>query len=213
VNKLNCTNKQIPDLYYGFIYKTTLPDGKIYIGQTTNRFNKNYYGSGTNISKFINENGKSCLNREILKFVNSQKSLNKFEEIFIRKFKSYNENIGLNIFVNTSVPICPKQIKYIRDKISKANIGHEVTEEVRQKLREANLGKIVPDHVRLKMSKSHSGKTISESTKIKMRKAAMGNKSTKGMITINDGFKVRLINKGDLIPQGYKLGRLKRNKT
>jgi hypothetical protein len=35
MNILNCKNLEVSKEYYGFIYKTIFPNGKIYIVQTT----------------------------------------------------------------------------------------------------------------------------------------------------------------------------------
>lgn len=121
---LNYSNKEIPCVYYGFIYKTIFPNGKIYIGQTTKRVNELYFGSGGIYFKnAINKYGKKCLKRIILKFVQNKKSLDIFEHIYIKKCKSDNSNFGYNE-VNASLHVKfgmnnPSKIPEVVDRIKK----------------------------------------------------------------------------------------------
>lgn len=50
---------------YGFIYKTTLPDGRYYIGQHKIISKKNL-GSGVIIKDYIKSKGRDGIEREIL---------------------------------------------------------------------------------------------------------------------------------------------------
>lgn len=88
---------EIPEEYYGFIYKTTFPNGKIYIGQTTLRINKNYFGSGHIAILAIKKYGTENLKREIIKFVDSKNKLDVWEKILIKKHKSFDSLIGYNL--------------------------------------------------------------------------------------------------------------------
>lgn len=65
MNNLNCTNKNVPKDYFGFIYKTIFPNGKIYIGQSTRNINLSYFGSGIKVHSFLKTNSNDELKREI----------------------------------------------------------------------------------------------------------------------------------------------------
>jgi group I intron endonuclease len=98
MNRLNITNVIIPESYYGFIYKTIFPDGKVYIGYTTKRVEKIYFGSGKNIQSITKKfGGKKNLKREILRFVYSDSQINVWERIYVKKFDSNNPSKGYNI--------------------------------------------------------------------------------------------------------------------
>ena len=60
----------VPEEYYGFIYKTVFPNGKIYIGQTTKRVDVNYLGTGgLFLRNAFKKYGKENCVREILRFL------------------------------------------------------------------------------------------------------------------------------------------------
>lgn len=137
---LNITDKKVPLEYYGFIYKTTFPDGMIYVGKTKKRINVMYFGSGGEFSKQEKSVGKKNLKREIIIFVNSSKHLMLFETQFIRKLDSINPLVGYNKrsdshdFVYTEES-CRKigdrhrnkvLSKETRDKISKTRIERKI---------------------------------------------------------------------------------------
>lgn len=87
-----------------YIYKTTnIITGKIYIGQSTRESNKSidYIGSGVYILLSIKKYGKENFIKEILRDnIKNQKLLDKFEEIYIKKFNSTNQSIGYNILTD-----------------------------------------------------------------------------------------------------------------
>jgi hypothetical protein len=72
---------------YGFIYKTTINDGRYYIGQhkiiNQQTLDPTYYGSGVVIKDFIKSKGKDALTREILAFGFSHEEMNELESHFI----------------------------------------------------------------------------------------------------------------------------------
>ena len=72
---------------YGFIYKTTcLVNGKIYIGQTVRGRDKFYLGSGTAICEAIKRYGKQNKKRKILRLCYSQRELDIWEMVMIKKY-------------------------------------------------------------------------------------------------------------------------------
>jgi len=69
--------------YYGFIYKTILPDGRYYIGQhkiiNQKTLDSNYWGSGVIIKDYIKSKGTVELRREILVFGYNHDEMNFLE--------------------------------------------------------------------------------------------------------------------------------------
>lgn len=191
MNILNCNNKPVPEKYYGFIYKTIFPNGKIYIGQSTSKVTFKYFGSGTKVHDFIKHKGVNGIKREILIFCKNKKTLNKFEEFFIKKFDSINTKIGYNIIKGTPFENNPMK-------------NPESVEKLRQYvlLNHPFRGKKFSEEYKKNMSE------ILKKRKFSGKDNPMFGKKThnSGKIVINNGVRNKYINKTDYIPQGFKLG-------
>jgi len=88
-----------------YIYKTTcLVNGKIYIGQHKHPFDKSnkYIGSGTLLRKAIKKHGLHNFVKELLRECKTQKELDAFEMVYIKKYKSCNIEIGYNLLEGTA---------------------------------------------------------------------------------------------------------------
>lgn len=198
--RLNITNKEVPETYYGFIFKTIFPNGKIYVGQTTKKVDKPYFGSGHITLKANSKYGKKNLKREIIKFVDNLKQLNNFERIFVKKFKANEINIGYNIQNGgnskgkhtddskrkMSLAHVGKSFsKETRNKLSIAHLGKKLSKETKKKLSEINkghlnnLGKHHSEETKKKLSKINRGKIVSLKTRKKLRKLNLGRKHSK----------------------------------
>jgi group I intron endonuclease len=219
MNKLNCTDKIVPDKYFGFIYKTIFPNGKIYIGQTTKRSNKKYFGSGKALLKAINKYGECNLKREILIFVNCNSKANKFEEFFIKKFDSTNLSIGYNILPGSASEYSAMQIPEIAAKVSEANKGKIWSDEIKQRISKS-VSKTMTKERRELISSQHKGKKMSDESIRLISIATKGennpmygkrgeNSPMYGRKWINNGFDCKFIDISDGVPQGYSIGRLK----
>lgn len=72
---------------YGFIYRTTLSDGRYYIGQhkiiSHNTLDPTYFGSGVIIKDYIKSKGSSNLTREILEYGSTFDEMNLLEKKFV----------------------------------------------------------------------------------------------------------------------------------
>lgn len=70
--------------FYGFIYKTILPDGRFYIGQhkiiSQITLDPTYFGSGVIIKDYIKSKGTEGLNRNILEFGKTFEEMNLLEK-------------------------------------------------------------------------------------------------------------------------------------
>jgi len=197
MNILNCNDKEIPENYHGFIYKTIFPNGKIYIGQTTKRVEQIYFGSGTKVYSFVESKGTIGIKREILIFCKNQIILNKFEEIFINKLNSTNHKIGYNIIKGSVSKFNPmknpdsveKLRKYVIQNHPMRGIRH--SEEYKQ-----NMSDILK-------KREFSGEN----------NPMFGKKShNRNKMCVNDGTKNKFISAEDSIPDGYFKGMIFRSK-
>jgi hypothetical protein len=92
---------QIQHKPYGFIYKTTLPDGRFYYGQhkiiSYNTLDPHYWGSGVIIKDYLKSKGEVGLIREILEFGYSFDQMNELEAKYITEEVLLNpKNINLD---------------------------------------------------------------------------------------------------------------------
>ena len=103
------------------IYKTTFPNGKIYIGQSTYN-DPNYLGSGVICTNAFKKFGRENCKKEILRVCKTQKELDFFEKYYIKKFNSTDLSIGYNILPGTSNEFgqgSPMKIERVRKKCQK----------------------------------------------------------------------------------------------
>lgn len=84
---------------YGYIYKTTnLITNKIYIGQhKSEKFDKDYYGSGILIQRSLKKYSKKNHNVEILVTAESKEELDSLEKEYIKYFKENSKEDCMNI--------------------------------------------------------------------------------------------------------------------
>lgn len=180
----------------GWIYLTTnLANGKIYIGQhvisSDKRANATYIGSGIKIKRALNKYGKENFKRKILKLCYTQKELNTWEYVYIKKYKSQDKNIGYNIADGDilSSNCNPAKLPEVRKKMSESrkgrfagknhwNYGKHRTDEVKEKLRKAHIGFRHSEESKRKMSennaKNNLGKHLSEETRRKISESRIG---------------------------------------
>jgi group I intron endonuclease len=122
----------------GKIYKiTNLINGKIYIGQTIMPLSRRWraHCSGKDhsmkIALAINKYGKENFTIEVIDTAENLDDLNKKEELYISQYDCTNDSEGYNILSGGGNRRLPDSIK---EKISKANTGRVVTEELRERL-------------------------------------------------------------------------------
>lgn len=143
---------------YGYIYKTTFPDGKYYIGQSSGgKEKKNYFGSGRYILNFVKHNGTSQLKRDILVWVfGGQKELNEEEcRILGDKYKTDYLCVNLRPGGNRG-----GASEAFRERMRAINTGRRATVQTRRKLSEMRVG----------AGNNFYGRKHTEETKNKMRK-------------------------------------------
>lgn len=97
------------------IYKLTLPNGKVYIGQTSNELNVRWNaGQGYSENKPLFHDiilyGWLNINKELLEEVETKEQATERERYYILQFKSNEKDYGYNISTNASS--MPKKHKY-----------------------------------------------------------------------------------------------------
>lgn len=165
----------------GWIYLTTnLVNGKIYIGQhvisSDKRANATYIGSGELFKRALNKYGKENFKRKILRVCYTQKELNTWEYVYIKKYKSQDKNIGYNIADGDilSSKFNPAKLPEVRKKISEST-----KERFKNPFNHPSLGRKNPhnDEWKKKHSETMRGRKHSEETKRKISDAQKGSKN------------------------------------
>lgn len=167
---------------YGYIYKTTnILTEKIYIGQTCKQGKDfdYYFGSGTILKLSIKKYGIHNFTKEILRICKSQKELDVFEEIYIKRFDSINSKIGYNILSENPVGCGdknPMKIESVKIKNSILRRGKKASEEAKSNLSKALKGRKLSEEHKNNISKGNKGKIHSEETIMKISNAKKGKK-------------------------------------
>ena len=201
---------------YHYIYKTTnLLSGKYYIGMhSTDNLDDGYLGSGTRLRRSINKYGEENFKLEILEYCNSREEL-KGRELEIVNLDEIAKIDCMNLKVGGYGGLSNGEH---REKFIEAGINNfNKTKEQR----ELSIAKVVKtDFFKKRVSdglkvyyETHDGtfkgKKHSEETKEKMRKSKNvgSNNSQYGSCWITNEIENKKIKKGDLIPEGWRLGR------
>lgn len=177
---------------YGVIYKVrNLINGKMYIGQTTNFYERMHshlsdakHSRGYALHNAIRKYGEENFNWCIIDHAYSQQELDDKEEFWIDFYKTFRDyGRGYNLTTGGDSVIMSKET---RMKISKANggknsawYGKRHTEETKRKIGEGNKGKKHSEDTKRKISESRKkyvgknhpmyGRKHSEETRRKMR--------------------------------------------
>jgi len=201
---------------YHMIYKTTnLLNGKYYIGMhSTSNLEDGYMGSGRRLRYSINKHGKDNHTVEILEFVDTRKELIKREEEIVNLNEIAKVDC-MNLKVGGSGGFKDEEHMI---KCSKA--GNEAkklllkTDEEYFKRHSENARKILKAyHATGKHNyKTFQGKKHSEESKLKTSKTMKGkgsgsDNSQFGKRWVTNGDETKKINKNDLVPKGWRLGR------
>lgn len=206
---------------YHFIYRTTnLLSGRYYIGMhSTDDLNDGYLGSGTYLKRSINKHGKENHLIEILEFLNSREELAARErEIVslqeIAKKECMNLKVGGSGGFNREASLRgsqkgnathTKRLKedrdYLEAKSKQLTLGFLKKWESDSSFREHKLnvlsfkGRVHTEQTIQKMKESHKG-------------AGKGDTNSQyGTCWITDEKENKKIFKGDLVPEGWRLGR------
>lgn len=177
------------------IYKITNPKGKVYIGQSINidqriwMYKKGYCKKQPLLFNSLNKYGFDNHVLSIL-LICKIEELNKYERLYIKKFKSNNKQFGLNL-------TCGGQDYWHHNeetlkKMSLAQRGNKKTlgriqsqEEINKRVEKLK-GKKRTEAQKAKMSASHKGVLFSDERKRKMSITSKG-KNSKKVIDLNTG--------------------------
>jgi hypothetical protein len=193
---------------YHFIYKTTnLLSGRYYIGMhSTDDLNDGYLGSGTLLRRSINKHGKENHSIEILQFLNSREELAAREKEIvslqeIAKKECMNLKVGGDGGINSDMrQQSRKKRDWLRENSPTWN--SEVSRRVSEGLR-----KYYQNRPGTFTGKSHKPETIQKMKTVAQGKGKGTDNSQYGTCWITNEIENKKIHKGDLIPEGWRLGR------
>lgn len=109
-----------------FVYKHTVPDGKVYIGVTKNiknRWRKTSYVENEYFSEAINLYGWNNIKHEVLFVTESKEDAGKKEQELILEYKSDNLDYGYNIEKGGFNGV--QRSEYTKKKISQSLLGEK----------------------------------------------------------------------------------------
>ena len=204
---------------YHYVYKTVnVLSGRYYLGMhSTDDLNDGYLGSGTRLRRAINKHGKDNFKKKILEFCKSRELLKKREEEIINLNEIAKVDC-MNLKVGGYGGLSSEEH---RKNFIKAGHATRVLhrerlkndEDYRNKLIKmgtANILKAYKDGKTVMVQDNYdwTGKKHSEETKLKMSESNSGsNNSQFGKCWITNEKESKKIYRGDVIPEGWRLGR------
>lgn len=143
------------------VYKHTCPNGKVYIGITSQRpkhrwNNGEGYRGNIHFYRAILKYGWDNIKHEILLSNLTKEEAERIESALILSHKSNNKRYGYNLMVETNGVLfhSPESI----EKMRIAKIGKKASESTKRKMSESRRGHFVSDETRKKLSDSNKGK-------------------------------------------------------
>lgn len=157
----------------GIIYLLSFPNGKVYVGQTTQKLKTRlvhhcYKGSRCHKVKRALQKYKQ-VTISVLQENMTLSQLNSFESFYIRLFNSMSHDDGYNLN-SGGMNKTPSQETLI--KLSESHKGKKQSNEQIEKRMKHLRGKPLSDEHKKKMSESRKGCVASESTKEKQSQSA-----------------------------------------
>lgn len=187
---------------YGIIYKATSPSGKVYIGQTTQKFRMRKYSHKSlsydkrsrcyhlKFARAIRKYGFDNIQWEVLEFNIPIKKIDELEMFYIKYYDSfhngYNSNTGgirsprgLKHSEKTKKLISQNRkgkrvTQQVRDKISQTLTGRKLTQSHRKHIGLASSARRHTEETKKKLSASHTGKKHKQCSKDKVSVANKG---------------------------------------
>ncbi len=201
---------------YHYIYKTTnLKNGKYYVGMhSTDNLEDGYLGSGKRLRRSLNKYGKENFKFEILEFLPDRLSLKEREKELVNE-ELIKDSLSMNLTIGGEGGFSLEQQKENAKKSNnKQRILRETNPDWVEKVREnkSNGHKLAYEKGRKKVLPNWKGKFHTIESKIKMSEVKKGkyegeNNPSYGTCWITNGKENKKIHRGDLIPDGWKLGR------
>ena len=200
---------------YHYIYKTTCSvNGKCYIGMhSTDNINDSYLGSGKRLWNSINYYGKENFTKEIVEFCENRVELKKREKEIVNE-ELLNEKLCMNLQVGGGGGFVNE------DHMLKCSIAGnqkqkwlmENDENFKKRRKEIGLENKKHRFKFPKGTKIWLGRKHSDESKIKIGEKnsinQLGDKNSQyGTCWITNGNENKKIKKGEIIPNGWNLGR------
>ncbi len=169
----------------GRVYMIINPKGKVYVGSTTQNFERRW-NSYFNLTckgqiKLYNSLVKYGVENHIFKkiWVGDIKLMFKYEFILGKSFDVLNPDVGLNLFLPKIDDTYKNISEESRINMSNSFKGKKLSEETKKKIGDYRRGKKLSEKSKLKVSIGNLGKIMSEETKLKISNAKKGRKKTK----------------------------------
>lgn len=165
-------------MYY--VYKHTLPNGKVYIGMTgqppKNRWRKGTaYIHNQAFYDAIQEYGWDAIKHEIVAEFEAKEEAEQMEIFLIKQFRSNDSRFGYNI--ENGGNCAGTHSDQTRIKISKSLTGKKFSEERKRNISNSKKGVLLSDETKKRMSEVRKGKKhkpLSEETKLKIASKHIG---------------------------------------
>lgn len=192
----------------GIVYKVTSPSGKVYIGITTQGFEKrkqeHVYAAmsgkrkGTFQKAYIKY--KDDLVWEIIDRASTEKELIELEKYYIQFFDSYEK--GYNLTLGGESNFGWKPSEDTKRKISKSNKGQKRSDETKKKCSESakkRPKRILSEKTKLLMAKSAGCKTFEAINVTTLESAGFWNSQSECSRKLNVSFQMisKILNKKD----------------
>lgn len=201
---------------YHYIYTTTCSiTGRYYIGMhSTSNLEDGYIGSGTRLWKSLNKHGKNSHSIEILEWYSDRNSLKLREKELVNE-EILNDPMCMNLIIGGGGGKISDEQQRSRSIAGGLAFANKLKSDPKllkqvQMIASNNLKKL---HEKGTFNyNTFQGKTHSEETKNKIGKAnsirqSGYNNSQYGTCWITNEIDSKKIHKGDLIPDGWRLGR------
>ena len=193
------------------VYRHITPDGKTYIGKTSQTLKKRWKNGkgykGTLFASAIEEFGWDKIEHEILAENLQEEEAKRLHEYYIEKYRSfigYPDCNGYNMSTGEGTTGW-QPTDETKQKISESNqgktshLGFHHSEETKKRISDFHKGnqyrkgKTQSEETKKRISESHKGKTNSPETRKKISEGLKGNQCHKGIAAYNKGKKLVMI--------------------
>lgn len=202
---------------YHYTYKTTnLINGRYYLGMhSTNQLNDGYLGSGKRLYYELNKYGKENFKFEILEQFNSREELVQAEINLITEEDIKNSNClnlkpgGQGGFTDENrMSNQERKERFLKKLLTDPDFRKQNSEIHRQQLKDRwEIGMFSNRNSATFKGRKHKPETIELMKKSKQETGKGCNNSQFGTCWITNEIESKKIKKGDLIPEGWRLGR------
>lgn len=176
----------------GIYQIVNLVNGKVYIGQTIERFQRRYWhhnwclNSNKHFNKYLqnawNKYGKDAFEFRVVHTLQPNEDINEFEKYYIEQFNATNQQYGYNLQDGGQPEqLCrfttPESRKLVGEKNRQHMLGRKLSEETKAKMRASSRHQGPGEKGRQKISQYMSNRIVSDETRQKLREANTGSNS------------------------------------